>query len=589
MKSAVRVSRWAVRTTAAVVAALCMAPLAVGDRGGAGVSGVAEARSAQAIPSLTGTIFTVAGALDWTGPRVETGLATAAAFQDPAIAAAPDGSFLVADTQGDRVLRVHPDGRASIALRDRSDSPGRGPTTNLSLIDEPGGIAALPNGGFLLADQGDDRVLEVSRDGHVSTVAGNGTHGHRGDGGPAKRAELSSPEGVAVLPRGGFLIADTESNRVRRVWPDGHISTVAGNGRPRFSGDGGRATRASLDSPAAVAGLPDGGFLIADEFNNRVRRVWPDGHISTAAGNGKDWTSGDGGAATAAAIGFVESIAVMPDGGFLIGSDESARRIWPNGTISSIIGTSSQVFAGDGGPASAAELYGQSSTGASVAALPDGSALIGWASTVRLVVGPRATPFLGAAIQPLSGRLLPHGYQARIVLTRPARVTLRVFRSMKGAPIATANAVRPGGESTLAVRLRRRAPSGLYAIDLRARAGNQTTRTEGYVYLGTSEATLSIRSVVSGLVTGELNRDPNGFISLGRCHRFGALRVDCSIFGDVDYVQALSLAPQGELKSRTYFSPIRGGKRVFERNPHWNGPPVWIDLGAVWNPFQFSY
>ena len=195
-------------------------------------------------------------------------------------------------------------------------------------------MAALPDGGFLIGDSGNDRIRRVWPDAHISTVAGNGKRGFSGDGGPATAASLYAPGSVAVLPDGGFLI--TDGNRVRRVWPDrrissvlngstrnmavgglavmpdggvlisgpdrvwrlspdGHTSVVAGNGTQGFSGDGGPATAASLDA-SAIAALPDGGFLIAEGFNDRVRRVWRDGHISTVAGDGKGATGGGGGA-----------------------------------------------------------------------------------------------------------------------------------------------------------------------------------------------------------------------------------------------------------------------------------------------------
>src|SRR6476646_7563267 len=199
---------------AALIAVVLMSPTPV------------EARVPAA--SLAGRVFTVAGALRWSGPTDESKLATAAFFENPVPAPLRDGGLLIDDPNNSQVLRVWPGGR-------------------------------------------------------ISVVAGN--HGYRlGDGGPATRASLGEPQGIAPLPHGGFLIADTFNNRVRRVWPDGHISTVAGNGRRRPLGDGGPATRASLDEPWGVAVLPDGGFLIADSGHFRVRRVWPNGRISTVAG-----------------------------------------------------------------------------------------------------------------------------------------------------------------------------------------------------------------------------------------------------------------------------------------------------------------
>jgi hypothetical protein len=106
------------------------------------------------------------------------------------------------------------------------------------------------------------------------TVAGTGVGGFSGDGGPATAAELNNPHAVAALPDGGFLVADTLNNRVRRVTPQGVITTVAGTGVAGFSGDGGSASVATLDLPKAVAVLPDAaGFLVADSANDRVRRV----------------------------------------------------------------------------------------------------------------------------------------------------------------------------------------------------------------------------------------------------------------------------------------------------------------------------
>ena len=106
--------------------------------------------------------------------------------------------------------------------------------------------------------------------------AGTGDSGYSGDGGPAHDAELHSPRSIAPAPRGdGYLIADTDNNSIRKVAADGTITTVAGTGTRGFSGDGGPATAAELDRPPGVAATADGGFLIADAGNNRVRKVCP--------------------------------------------------------------------------------------------------------------------------------------------------------------------------------------------------------------------------------------------------------------------------------------------------------------------------
>ena len=118
------------------------------------------------------------------------------------------------------------------------------------------------------------RVRKVTPAGIISTVAGNGTPDYSGDGGAATSAELNQPAGVAVDGLGNLYIADTSNNRIRKVTPAGIISTVAGNGTPDYSGDGGTATSAELNQPAGVAVDGLGNLYIADTSNNRI----PEGH-----------------------------------------------------------------------------------------------------------------------------------------------------------------------------------------------------------------------------------------------------------------------------------------------------------------------
>jgi hypothetical protein len=551
------------------------------------VTAPAHARDAPAKQALAGRIFTVAGALRWSGPSAGSRLATRAVLAGPHVAAEPDGGSLIADSGDDQVLRALPDGNISRVAggADTGVLGDGGPATSASLSG-PAGVAPLRDGGFLIADSGNDRIRRVWPDGHISTVAGDGEYGFTGDGGPATAASLFNPAGVAPLADGGFLIADDGNERVRRVWPDGHISTVAGNGRVGFTGDGGPATRASLSAAGAVAAMPDGGFLIADSSNCRVRRVSPTGRISTVAGNGRDVIGGDGGPATSAAIGFVDSVAVVPGGGFLIGASDSApggvRRVWPDGHISSIVANAHSGPYGDGGPAKTAGLYGPDESEVSVAALPDGDALIGYGTSVRLVTGPQRTRLLAAAIRPLASVASRRAYRARVVLTRAANVTIRIYRSPTAPPVATARRFAHAGESTVTVRLGRRVTPGLYAVDLSARRGSRATRAEQFVYLGGTVTRRSIRVIEEQTVVDVLSGDPNGSVSVEKCHRFSALRVDCSIEGDFTFVEASWLTRHGQLRSRTYgHFPLPR----FQLHPRrWNGRAIWDDLGAAWNP-----
>ena len=150
-------------------------------------------------------------------------------------------------------------------------------------------MAVNAKGDVFIADTFNNVVREVTPGGSISTVAGNGTAGYRGDNGPAWRAELSSPTGLAVDALGNLYVADSGNNVIRRVSTNGIITTVAGDvaadqpsgGLGGFSGDGGPATQARLNSPQGVALDQAGDLFIADTFNNAVREVTPNGTIST--------------------------------------------------------------------------------------------------------------------------------------------------------------------------------------------------------------------------------------------------------------------------------------------------------------------
>jgi hypothetical protein len=320
---------------------------------------------AVAIPqkagAATGTISTIAGSDPFGDFSGDGGPAGAAALNEPAgVAVMPDGGYLIADAGNDRVRRVFPDGTIrTVAGTGMYGFSGDGGPATAANLQAPLGVAVLPDGGFLIADAAAARVRRVSATGIITTVAGNGTRGFSGDGGPATAAQIYDPNGLAVLPDGGFLIADGDYV-VRRVFPDGTITTVAGTGTPGFSGDGGRATAAQLNNPYSVAVTPDGGFLIADTGNRRVRRVSPTGIITTVAGTGVQGSSGDGGAATGAQLNYPTGIATTADGGFLIADwfGNRVRRISPAGVITTVAGTgTSSIFTnGDGGPATAANI-----------------------------------------------------------------------------------------------------------------------------------------------------------------------------------------------------------------------------------------
>ena len=184
----------------------------------------------------------------------------------------------------------------------------------------PSGVAVTADGGFLIADTGNNVVRKVAA-GVITRVAGTYSTGSAGDDGPAAEAQLNRPEAVAVTADGGFLIADAGNNVVRAVSAAGVITRVAGTYGPAGdAGDDGPATLAQLNRPSGVAVTADGGFLIADAGNNVVRAVSAAGVITRVAGTYGTGSAGDGGPATEAQLSRPVAVAVTADadGGFLI-------------------------------------------------------------------------------------------------------------------------------------------------------------------------------------------------------------------------------------------------------------------------------
>jgi len=169
----------------------------------------------------------------------------------------------------------------------------------------------------------------------IVTLAGTGSLGFSGDGGPAVAAQLNNPTEAFGLPGGSVLISDYDNNRVRLVGADGTIATFAGTGVDGFSGDGGPATLAQLSHPRDTIRLADGSILIADSTNERIRRVAADGTISTVAGTGASGSSGDGGPAILATFSGLRDLALLADGSVLISdqSNDRVRRIDTGGLV----------------------------------------------------------------------------------------------------------------------------------------------------------------------------------------------------------------------------------------------------------------
>ncbi len=219
------------------------------------------------------------------------------------------------------------------------------------------GLAIDAQGNVYLTDSSTARVRKISG-GVISTIAGTGTFGYTGDGGPAVNATLNiSPSGVsglAVDAAGNIYFSDSGNHVIRKISTTGIISTYAGTGTAGFAGDNGPATSAQLAAPGDIALDSAGNLYICDTDNNRVRKVTPAGTITTFAGNGNAVFSGDGGQATSAAVPSASGIAIDAQGNVYISSAVRVRKVTSAGIITTIAGNGTRNFTGDGGPATAA-------------------------------------------------------------------------------------------------------------------------------------------------------------------------------------------------------------------------------------------
>jgi len=249
------------------------------------------------------------------GPAVKAGIAAI-----DGIAIDNTGNLYLSDAGYSCIRKIDPNGIiTTVAGIGTPGYPINGPATSAELY-LPAGLATDKSGDIYFADEFNYCIRKVNSSGIITTVAGSGPNrrGYWGDGGPATAAELNFPHSVAVDSNGNLYIADTGNNCIRKVDPNGIITTVAGNGTSGYSGDGGPATGAELNDPCGITMDTAGNLYIADTGNNCIRKVDPHGIITTIAGNGTPGYTGDGGLATSAELNGPADLALDSTGNLYV-------------------------------------------------------------------------------------------------------------------------------------------------------------------------------------------------------------------------------------------------------------------------------
>jgi uncharacterized protein (TIGR03437 family) len=329
--------------------------IAIDSSGNLYIADFANNRVRKVDNSGTGKIATVAGSgfFAYSG---DGGRATSAQLNGPrAVTADTAGNLYIADTANSVVRKVTAGLISTIAGNASPGFSGDSGSATSAQINSPQGIAVDSNGTVYVADTANSRIRKISG-GQISTYAGGSSPGYSGDGGQAGSALLNYPTGMALDNQGNLYFADTDNNAIRKITSGGAISTVAGNGNQGYGGDGGAATSALLNYPQGVAVDSSGTLYIADTLNNAVRMV-RNGVITTIGGTGVAGHAGDGGPATKAQIGSPTGIVVDSSGNIFV-SDASSlvRKFTVNGSITTVAGSGSIGYTGDGTLASSARL-----------------------------------------------------------------------------------------------------------------------------------------------------------------------------------------------------------------------------------------
>ena len=304
------------------------------------------------IPRFIITTVAGTGTLGFDG---DGGPATEAFIKNPtAVALDSQGNLYFCDAYNERIRKVDANGIISTVMgtgvTDPQDEDLPAIDTNLSLVY---GIATDNEDNLYIISRGHGKIFKLGGDGVARRIVGSGGSGFAGDGGLAIHAKIQNPCHLVVDSGGTLYIADSGNRRIRKVTPDGIISTIAGTGEDGFSGDSGPALKAPIAFPSAIAVDEDGNLYVADFLNHRIRRVSTDGIMTTIAGTGEPEYNGDGRPALECSIGEPCGVAVDQSGYVYIGDQVNyrVRVVTPSGMMYTVAGTGVQGYTGGGGPA----------------------------------------------------------------------------------------------------------------------------------------------------------------------------------------------------------------------------------------------
>jgi sugar lactone lactonase YvrE len=275
---------------------------------------------------------------------------------------ADDGSMYVSEYEGDDVVRIDTDGAVEVIAGSGSDGyAGDGGPAVEAELSAPGGILFDDAGGLVVADHHNGCIRTIDPSGIIGRTWGAcGDVGFSGDGGPAVDAQMNDPIGIAVDRKGRLWIADEQNGRIRRIDPDGTITTIAGGGSmdPASAPPNTPGTRLALSNTSYVVVDPEGTVYFSDFLENLVMKIDRRGRVTRVAGTGEAGFAGDGGPATEAELNFPTGLALDAEGNLYISDADNnrVRTVDRAGIITTVAGTGAPGAAGDGGPATEAQL-----------------------------------------------------------------------------------------------------------------------------------------------------------------------------------------------------------------------------------------